>query len=67
MRRIGMNKNIGLFILVVLSIGGIFGIFMGAAMENIPLGITLGAIGALVTDLFIEAVILENEKSKRRK
>lgn len=62
-----MDEKFGLFILVGLSIGASFGIFIGAAMENIPLGITFGAMGGLVISLFIDAATLENEKSKRRK
>ena len=62
-----MDKKFGLFILVGLSIGASFGMFIGAAMENMPLGIAFGALGGLFISLFIEAAILENEKSKRRK
>lgn len=62
-----MNKKFGLFILAGLAIGGSFGIFMGAAMENFPLGIAFGAMGGLFMSLFIDAAVLENEKSKRRK
>ena len=62
-----MNRKFGLFILVGLSIGASFGIFIGAAMENIPLGIAFGAMSGLFISLFIDVAILENEKSKRRK
>lgn len=62
-----MNKKFGLFILGGLAVGASFGIFIGAAMENIPLGIALGAMGGLFISVFIDAAVLENEKSKRRK
>ena len=62
-----MNKKFSLFILAGMSIGASFGIFIGAAIENMPLGIAFGAMGGLFISLFIEAAVLENEKSKRRK
>ena len=62
-----MNKKFGLFLLGGLAVGANLGIFIGAAMTNIPLGIALGAIGGLFIGWFIAAAILENEKPKRKK
>jgi len=62
-----MNKKLGLFILLGLTIGASFGVFMGAAIENTPLGIALGAMGGLFIGWFIAAAVLENETSKKRK
>lgn len=62
-----MNKKFGLFILLGLAIGATFGMFIGAAIGNIPLGVAFGAIGGLFIGWFIFAAVLENEKSKKSK
>ncbi len=54
-----MNKKFGLFILLGLAIGASFGVFVGAAIGNIPLGIAFGAVGGLFLGWFIAAAVLE--------
>jgi ABC-type uncharacterized transport system permease subunit len=62
-----MNKKLGLFIFLGLTIGASSGVFIGAAIENTPLGIALGAVGGLFVGWFIAVAVLENETSKKRK
>lgn len=65
-----MNKQFGLFIVVGLAVGASFGVFIGTAIENTPLGIALGAMGALgglFLGWFLAAAVLENESAKKRK
>lgn len=62
-----MNKKFGLFILGGLAVGASFGTFIGAAMENMRLGIAFGAIGGLFIGWFIAAAVFENENSKKSK
>jgi len=57
-----MNKNFGLFILLGLLVGGTFGIFFGAPLENPLLGVGLGALGGVFIGWFIAAAAMENEK-----
>lgn len=46
--------------------GAVFGIFLGASLENNTLGIALGALSGLFIGWFIGAAVLEgrNEKTK---
>jgi len=60
-----VNKKIGLFILGGLAVGANLGIFVGAALDNMRLGIALGAVGGLFIGWFIAAAVLENKKSKK--
>jgi membrane associated rhomboid family serine protease len=62
-----MNKKFGLFILVGLAIGASLGVFIGAAIGNVPLAIAVGAIGGLFLGWFVAAAVLEKEKSKKSK
>lgn len=62
-----MDERISLSILTELAIGSGFGLIMGAALENLYLGIMLGALGGVSIGWLITAIVTENEKSKRRK
>jgi ABC-type uncharacterized transport system permease subunit len=62
-----MDERIGLSIFKELAIGSSFGLLIGAATENIYLGIMLGALGGLAIGWLITAIVIETEKSKRRK
>lgn len=62
-----MDERIGLSIFTELAIGSSVGLLIGAAMENIYLGTMLGALGGLAIGWLITAVVIETEKSKRRK
>jgi hypothetical protein len=50
-----MDKKFGLFILLGLLIGGTFGIFFGAPLENPLLGVGVGALGGIFLGWFIAA------------
>jgi len=54
-----MTKKFGLFILSGLLIGGIFGIFFAAPLENPLLGVGVGALGGVFLGWFIAAVFAE--------
>lgn len=62
-----MNERIGLSILTELAIGSVLGLLIGGALENIHLGIMLGALGGVSIGWLITAVVIEIEKSTRRK
>lgn len=62
-----MNERIGLSILTEFAIGSGLGLLIGGALENIYLGILLGALGGVSIGWLIAAVVIENEKSNRRK
>ncbi|MEO8356658.1 MAG: hypothetical protein ABI621_12140 [Chloroflexota bacterium] len=65
-----MTKQFGLFIVVGLAVGASFGVFLGAAIGNTPLGIGMGAMGALgglFLGWFMAAAVVENQKSKKSK
>lgn len=56
-----MDKKIGLFILLGMLIGGTFGIFLAAPLENPLLGVALGALGGVFIGWFIAAAFLETK------
>ncbi len=62
-----MNKKFGLFILLGLLIGGTFGTFFGAALENPFWGVALGALGGVFIGWFIAAAAMENKNIKKDK
>jgi len=49
--------------LLGLLVGGTFGIFFGAPLENRLLGVGLGALGGAFIGWFIAAAVIENEKT----
>jgi hypothetical protein len=59
-----MNKS-GIFILLGLCIGATFGVFLGAAIQNMVLGTGLGALGGVFLGLFTAAAVLENQNAKK--
>lgn len=61
-----MHERLGISILTELAIGAGFGLLIGAAMENIYLGITLGALGGTLIGWLMAAILIENEKSQRK-
>ncbi len=62
-----MNKKFGLFILLGLVIGSMFGLPLGAANGNPIWGLGLGALVGVFLGWFIAAVVLENQNSKKNK
>ncbi|MBL8079923.1 MAG: hypothetical protein JNM55_18285 [Anaerolineales bacterium] len=56
-----MNKKFGLFILLGLFLGGTFGIFFAAPLENPLLGVAIGALGGVFIGWFIAAEFTETK------
>ncbi len=54
-----MNKKFGLFILLGMFIGGTFGTFFAAPLENPLMGMGLGALGGVFIGWFIAAAFTE--------
>ena len=60
-----MNQKYGVFIFLGLEVGGIFGVFLGAAIAIPVLGIALGAAGGVFLGWFIAASAIENQDSTK--
>ncbi len=61
-----MTRKLGYFLLLGVGMGAIFGIFLGAPLENNTLGIALGALSGLFIGWFIGAAVLESRNEKQR-
>ncbi len=64
LKEIEMERRFGLYIVLGLVIGGVFGLGLGAANGNAALGIALGAIGGLFVGWFVAAAALEKRNAK---
>jgi hypothetical protein len=59
-----MNRQFGLYIVLGLMIGVVFGTGLGAASGNALFGLGLGALFGVFIGWFIAAAALENRKKK---
>ena len=59
-----LKKRFGLYILVGLGFGAMFGIFLGEAIENAILEVPLGALGGVFVGWFVATAARENSKEK---
>ncbi len=59
-----MDRNFGLFIVLGLVIGSIFGVSLGAVIGNNAIGIMLGPISGVFLGWFVAAAVLKNRKIK---
>lgn len=60
-----MDRKFGYYIVLGLVIGGVFGVFLGAAIGNTLLGIRLGALGGVFIGWFVAAAALQNRNGKK--
>ena len=65
-RRMKMDRNFGLYIVLGLVIGAVFGVPFGPAIGNTTLAIALGAFGGVFVGWFIAAAVLEDSKGKSK-
>lgn len=59
-----MDKQLGLYIVVGLGFGAILGVFLGEAIENMGLGVALGALGGTFLAWFVAAAVREESREK---
>ncbi len=58
------RRLFGICIFFGLAIGANFGIFIGKANGNLPLGIGIGALAGVFIGWFVAAAILQNRRDR---
>jgi hypothetical protein len=61
-----MDEKSGVYIVLGLVIGAVFGVSLGPAIGNTFLAIALCAFGGAFVGWFIAAAVLENSKGKNK-
>lgn len=61
-----MDKKFGIYILLGLVIGAMYGTFFGRALENTLLGIALGATSGVFLGWFVALAVREQKKKNNK-
>ena len=61
-----MERKFGIYIVLGLAMGVIFGLGVGAANGNTPYGVGLGALFGTYIGWFVAAVAVERQNKKRQ-
>lgn len=57
-----MEKRYGLYIVLGLAFGAVYGIFLGKAIGDMLCGVALGALGGTFVGWFVAAAVRERSK-----